>query len=175
LEWPVESLQMALYYIKKSKRNIPVIFIGNPVGYTEKFFRGQMDWSDPSELNLLINVYENKYRTFNEEKDIVISHTCSSSKTVIEKALCKLERVTGEKETKACLIEGLKDIVRDSLKNVNKKDTVDILNWGLQQKFLDIEKAKVSDYGAIIPLMFESLERTDYSKQVEGLLYKKAS
>lgn len=175
LEWPVESLQMALYYIKKSKRNIPVIFIGNPVGYTEKFFRGQMDWSDPSELNLLINVYENKYRTFNEEKDIVISHTCSSSKTVIEKVLCKLERVTGEKETKACLIEGLKDIVRDSLKKVNKKDTVDILNWGLQQKFLDIEKAKASDYGTIIPLMFESLERTDYSKQVEGLLYKKAS
>ncbi len=175
LEWPVESLQMALYYIKKSTRNVPVIFIGNPVGYTEKFFRGQMDWSDPSELNLLINVYENKFRTFNEEKDIVISHICSSSKSVIEKALCNIERATGEKETKASLIEGLKDIVRDSLKKVNKKDTVDILNWGLQQKFLDIEKAKVSDYGAIIPLLLESLERTEYSKQVEGLVYKKAS
>ena len=175
LEWPVESLQMALYYIKKSRRNVPVIFIGNPLGYTEKFFRGQMDWSNPCELNLLINVYENKFRTFNEEKDIVISHICSSSKSVIEKTLYNIERATGEKETKTCLNEGLKAIVRDSLKKVNKKDTVDILNWGLQQKFLDIEKAKVSDYGAIIPLLFESLERTEYSKQVEGLVYKKAS
>lgn len=169
LEWPVESLEMALYYIKKSERKIPVIFIGNPIGYTEKFFRGQMDWSNPCELNLLINVYENKFRSFNEEEDIVISHICSASKAVIEKALCKLERVKGEQESKATLIEGLNAIVRDSLLTVNKRHTVDILNWGLQQKFLDIEKAKVSDYGAIIPMMFDSLQGTEYYEQVADL------
>jgi nucleoside-diphosphate-sugar epimerase len=169
LEWPVESLEMALYYIKKSGRNIPVVFIGNPIGYTEKFFRGQMDWSNPCELNLLINVYENKFRSFNGEEDIVISHICAASKGVIEKALCKLERVRGEQESKAALIESLASIVKDSLLTVNKKDTVDILNWGLQQKFLDIEKAKVSDYGAIIPMMFESLEGTEYYNQVANL------
>jgi nucleoside-diphosphate-sugar epimerase len=169
LEWPVESLEMALYYIKKSGRNIPVVFIGNPIGYTEKFFRGQMDWSNPCELNLLINVYENKFRSFNEEKDIVISHICAASKNMVEKVLCKLERVSGEQESKIVLIEGLKAIVKDSLLTVNKKNTVDILNWGLQQKFLDIEKAKVSDYGAIIPMMFESLEGTEYYDQVAQL------
>ena len=163
LEWPVESLEMALYYIKKSGREIPVVFIGNPLGYTEKFFRGQMDWSQPGELNLLINVYENKFRTLNTEGDIVISKICSASQKVIEKALCKIERTKGENELKNCLIDGLKAIVRDTLSSVNKKETVNILNWGLQKKFLDIEKAKVSDYGAIIPMMFESLEGTpDY-------------
>ncbi len=169
LEWPVESLEVALYYIKKSCRNIPVVFIGNPLGYTEKFFRGQMDWSDPSELNLLINVYENKFRTLNTEGDIVISHICPSSKSVIEKVLCRIERASGEKESKAILVQGLKEMVKDALTLVNKKDTVDILTWGLQQKYLDIEKAKVSDYGAIIPMLFESLEGTDYYKQVEEL------
>jgi nucleoside-diphosphate-sugar epimerase len=169
LEWPVESLEMALYYIKKSGRNIPVVFIGNPIGYTEKFFRGQMDWSNPCELNLLINVYENKFRSFNEEKDIVISHICAASKNIVEKVLCKLERVKGEQESKIVLIEGLKAIVKDSLLTVNKKNTVDILNWGLQQKFLDIEKAKVSDFGAIIPMMFDSLQGTEYYDQVANL------
>jgi NADP-dependent 3-hydroxy acid dehydrogenase YdfG len=169
LEWPVESLEVALYYIKKSCRNIPVVFIGNPLGYTEKFFRGQMDWSDPSELNLLINVYENKSRTVNSEGDIVISHICPSSKVVIEKALCRIERASGEKESKEMLVQGLKEMVRDALTTVNKKDTVDILNWGLQPKYLDIEKAKVSDYGAIIPMLFESLEGTVYYNQVEKL------
>jgi hypothetical protein len=165
LEWPVESLEMALYYIKKSGREIPVVFIGNPLGYTEKFFRGQMDWSQPGELNLLINVYENKFRTLNPEGDIVISKICTASQKVIEKALCKIERTKGENEVKNCLIEGLKAIVRDTLSSVNKKETVNILNWGLQKKFLDIEKAKVSDYGAIIPMMFESLEGTaEYEK-----------
>jgi hypothetical protein len=169
LEWPVESLQVALYHIKRSKRNIPVVFIGNPLGYTEKFFRGQMDWSDPSELNLLINVYENKWRTLNDEEDIVISHICPGSKKVVEKVLCKMEHASGEAESKAILIEGLKDIVKDTLASVNKQNTVDILHWGLQQKYLDIEKAKVSDYGAIIPMLFESLKGTEQEKQVEHL------
>jgi hypothetical protein len=169
LEWPVESLEMALYHIKQSGRKIPVVFIGNPLGYTEKFFRGQMDWSQPSELNLLINVYENKSRKLNVEKDIVISHICPASKKVIEKALCKIERVTGEWESKACLIEGLKAIVEDSLTTVNKKDTVDILNWGLQPKYLEMERAKATDYGVIVPMMFQSLEGTAYYKDVADL------
>lgn len=169
LEWPVESLEVALYYIKKTKRNIPVVFIGNPLGYTEKFFRGQMDWSDPGELNLLINVYENKFRRLNAEEDIVISHICSASQNVIEKALCKIEHAKGEQECKSTLINGLRDIVKCSQSQVSKKDTVDILNWGLQQKFLDIDNAKVSDYGCIIPIMFESLEGTAYYDEVKHL------
>lgn len=169
LEWPVESLEMALYYIKKSGRDIPVVFIGNPLGYTEKFFRGQMDWSQPGELNLLINVYENKFRKLNKEGDIVISKICTASQKVVEKALCKIERAKGDNELKTRLIDGLKTIVSDTLSTVNKKETVNILNWGLQQKFLDIEKAKVSDYGAIIPMMFKSLEGTPYYEKVSHL------
>jgi nucleoside-diphosphate-sugar epimerase len=169
LEWPVESLEMALYYIKKFGREIPVVFVGNPSGYTEKFFRGQMDWSRPGELNLLINAYENKFRKLNAEGDIVISKICQASQKVIEKALCKIEKTRGESELKSCLIDGLKVIVKDTLSTVKKEETVNILNWGLQKKFLDIEKAKVSDYGAIIPMMFESLEGTAYYEQVSDL------
>ena len=174
LEWPVESLEMALYYIKQSGRRMPVIFMGNPVGYTEKFFRGQMDWSNPQELNLLINVYEQKYRRYNHENDIIISHTSPIDGRIVEKALVNIERATGEDDNKVYLIEGLNEIVRDSLNRVDKQDTVNILNWGLQQKFLEIEKAKPSDYGPVIPMMFESLEGSGYYKQVENLVYQKA-
>jgi nucleoside-diphosphate-sugar epimerase len=173
LEWPVESLEMALYYIKLSGRPIPVIFMGNPVGYTEKFFRGQMDWSNPQELNLLINVYEQRYRRYNHESDIIISHTSPIDGELVDKVLSKLERVKGEEDAKINLIAGLGEIVRDALNRVDKQDTVNILNWGLQQKFLEIEKAKPSDYGPIIPMMFASLEGSGYQKQVENLLFQK--
>jgi nucleoside-diphosphate-sugar epimerase len=173
LEWPVESLEMALYYIKLSGRPIPVIFMGNPVGYTEKFFRGQMDWSNPQELNLLINVYEQRYRRYNHESDIIISHTSPIDGDLVDKVLSKLERVKGEEDAKINLIAGLGEIVRDALNRVDKQDTVNILNWGLQQKFLEIEKAKPSDYGPIIPMMFASLEGSRYQKQVENLLFQK--
>ncbi len=174
LEWPVESLEMALYYIKRSGRAMPVIFMGNPVGYTEKFFRGQMDWANPQELNLLINVYEQRYRRYNHDSDIIISHNSPIDDKLVEKVLCNIEKAKGEEDNKTYLVEGLKEIVRDSLNRVDKQDTVNILNWGLQQKFLEIEKAKPSDYGPIIPMMFESLEGSAYHKQVDNLLYQKA-
>jgi hypothetical protein len=146
--------------------------MGNPVGYTEKFFRGQMDWSNPQELNLLINVYEQRYRRYNHESDIIISHTSPIDGELVDKVLSKLERVKGEEDAKINLIAGLGEIVRDALNRVDKQDTVNILNWGLQQKFLEIEKAKPSDYGPIIP-MFASLEGSGYQKQVENLLFQK--
>jgi len=170
LEWPVESLEMALYYIKRSGRGIPVIFLGNPVGYTEKFFRGQMDWSNPQELNLLINVYEQRYRRYNHDNDIIISHISPIDARIVENVVAKIGRATGEDGNKVTLIEGLKEIVKDSFTKVDKQDTVNILNWGLQQKYLEIEKAKPSDYGPVIPMMFESLEGSDYYRRVENLL-----
>jgi hypothetical protein len=173
LEWPVESLEMALYYIKRSSRAIPVIFMGNPIGYTEKFFRGQMDWANPQELNLLINVYEQKYRRYNHDGDIIISHISPIDSKLVNKALSDIGQATGENDNKKSLLSGLKEIISDSLNKVDKQDTVNILNWGLQQKYLEIEKAKASDYGPIIPMMFESLKGSEYHKQVENLVLQK--
>ncbi len=97
LEWPVESLEVALYYIKQSGREIPVIFKGNPPGYTEKFFRGQLDWSHPEELNLLINVYEFGDKQLNKEEDIVISHICPVEESTLQNAIDKLRKIEDEK------------------------------------------------------------------------------
>lgn len=171
LEWPVESLEMALYHIKQSGRTIPVIFLGNPIGYSEKFFRGQMDWSKPNDLNLLINVYEQEYRRLNPSLDIIISRICPPDGDILEIVLDRLKSVHGEKETKIALIEGLKEIVSEVLTKVDKEKTVDILEWGLDPQFLEKENIQASDFGAIIPLLMESLEGSRYYHEVEDLLY----
>jgi nucleoside-diphosphate-sugar epimerase len=172
LEWPVESLEMALYYIKKSGRDIPVIFLGNPLGYTEKFFRGQLDWSKPEELNLLINVYELKDKELNEANDIVISSPCSVSIKVLTQVLEKLEMSRGEADTRQALIEGLAKVVEDSLKMVDKKETINILKWGLDTQFLEFDNARISDFGRTIPLLRGSLENSKFCNEVEGLIYQ---
>jgi nucleoside-diphosphate-sugar epimerase len=172
LAWPVESLQMALYYIRLSGRDIPVVFAGNPPGYSEKFFRGQMDWSKPDDLNLLINVYEKKHRTLNPAGDIIISRPCATSKVTLDEVLDEIENVRGETETKAVLIDGLREIVRESLKNVNKQETVDILRWGLEPKVLETENMTAEDFRCLISLLTESLEGTKYHKVAEDLIYQ---
>lgn len=170
LEWPVESLEMALYYIKESGRSIPVVFIGNPVGYSEKFFRGQLDWSHPEELNLLINVYEHKFRAYNQSGDIIVSHISSATRSVLQKVLRNIAGAKTDAAARESLVDGLRQLVEDALVGVNKADTVNILNWGLQPKFLSIEKSRVSDYGPAIELLLQSLQGTDYYKDAERLV-----
>ena len=160
LAWPVESLEVALYHINKSKSKIPIVFKGNPPGYHEKFFRGQMDWSKPAELNLLINVYENKTTDLNEEKDIIIFHIPSIDKYTLERSLSKIQHIKDDPSLKACLSRELKNMVQASLKYVNKNDTLKIMEWGLDPKTLAAEKSTIDDYSDIALLLRQSLENS---------------
>ncbi|UOG75261.1 polysaccharide biosynthesis protein [Hymenobacter tibetensis] len=158
LEWPVESLQVALYYIKQSGRDIPIIFQGNPTGYDESFFRGQLDWSDPTELNLLINVYENRHREHNQEGDIIISHIHGSEKEKLELVIRQLQTAKGEAQTKEYLTEGLKILVKEALENEPEQETLNILKWGLQLPADSIDKAAAAKHSPMASLLFEALE-----------------
>jgi len=174
LAWPVESLEMALYHIKQSGRNIPVIFSGNPLGYTEKFFRGQMDWSNPNELNLLMNVYECKSRRLNDAQDIIISRPCKTDKSTLLQVLDEIRDADRESETKASLIRGLKELVRESLRTVDKEETANILQWGLDPVCLKAENIHIADFNETLQLLLESLEGTEYHKEAEDLIYQHA-
>jgi nucleoside-diphosphate-sugar epimerase len=163
LEWPVESLEVALYYIKQSEREIPVVFKGNPIGYTEKFFRGQLNWANPQELNLLINVYENRSLSYNQAGDIIISNISSTEPEVLARALQELQRVEGELQTKECLLTELKNLVRAALIHVDREDTLNILKWGLQPEYLFSQGTTMVDYGPTVPLLMDSLNDMNVS------------
>lgn len=158
LEWPVESLEVALYYIKIGNSNIPVIFKGNPPGYAEKFFRGQMDWNHPQEMNLLINVYEHKHSVYNEAGDTIISRIVPTCPCVLQEGLEQIRNAQGKEEVKSCLSRELKNMVQSALQHVDKQDTLNILQWGLQPQFLAAEGTTMTDYGATVLLLMESLE-----------------
>jgi nucleoside-diphosphate-sugar epimerase len=174
LEWPVESLEVALYYAKQSGRSLPIVFVGNPVGYCEKFFRGQFDWSNPAELNLLTNVYERKYRKLNSHEDIIITRPCSADKTLIKEVIEKINGARGDIENKKELTGGLKELVRESLKKVDKEDTVDILRWGLDPKFVQLENVDITKFNALVSLLVESLAGSKYDKEIEDHNYQAA-
>lgn len=170
LEWPVESLEVALYYIRLYQRKIPIVFVGNPKGYGEKFFRGQLDWSFPGDLNLLINVYENRCKRLNALKDIIISSIIPYESTYLEELIDSLQNESGELETKEILNDGLKKIFISSLKKVDKAVTFDILKWGIDPKFLKADKIEISDFGEMVPLLIESLTDTVYFDKLEQMI-----
>ncbi|WP_304518155.1 polysaccharide biosynthesis protein [Cecembia rubra] len=170
LEWPVESLELALYYIKNSGRRIPIVFTGNPKGYSEKFFRGQLDWNKPQELNLLINVYENQKREINKAGDILISSIVPCEKRLLFELIQNLKSSLRPNEQKENLLSGLEKIFIDSLKYVNKKDTFNILKWGISPKFLVAEDTTLENYGHIYPILVNSLVGSEHYEEVQKLL-----
>lgn len=171
LEWPVESLEVALFYIKERGSNTPIIFQGNPRGYCEKFFRGQMDWSNPDDLNLLINVYEYKHRSVNPAGDIVISQISSTDHAVLLAALNDIESRLDEPDLRDHLLAALRNITRSALNKEDKKDTVRILKWGLEPKHLAAQGLCISDFNAITSLLMETLTESPWSEQIKNLLY----
>jgi nucleoside-diphosphate-sugar epimerase len=175
LPWPVESLEVALYYIKESNRKIPIVFVGNPIGYSEKFFRGQLDWSRPNDLNLLTNVYERKYCRPNSNEDILITRPCSTDKGTLDRVLRNIAKASAELENKIALIEGLKELVRESLKFVDKEETANILRWGLDPNFLEKGFGHSSDFNTIISLMVGSLAGSKYDMEVESFIYTQSA
>lgn len=58
LGWPVNTLDLALFKIRRSGRDVGVRFLGVPKGYDESFYRGQFDWSGLYEYHPLINALE---------------------------------------------------------------------------------------------------------------------
>lgn len=170
LEWPVESLELALYYIKKYGRKIPIIFTGNPKGYSEKFFRGQLDWNKPNELNLLINVFENQKREINNEGDIIISSIVPCKKQTLYDLIQSLKNTTNPDELREFLLDGSKKMLKDSLEYVNEKDTFNILKWGISPKYLEAEKTSLDDYKHIYPILIESLNDSPYFEEAQKIL-----
>jgi NADP-dependent 3-hydroxy acid dehydrogenase YdfG len=169
LEWPVESLQMALYYIKNSGRSIPVIFTGNPAGYSEKLFRGQFDWSKPKELNLLINVYEQKSQKLNSLDDIIISRICSTDAEMVSAILNELRTAEGDEAKRIILLEGLRKLVSASLVKVDKADTVKILRWGLDARYVDRKNEGFQNCIPITSLLVGSLIGSEYDMESDEL------
>lgn len=169
LEWPVESLEVALYYIRQSGKNTPIVFKGNPPGYTEKFFRGQMDWSQPEEMHLLINVYEQKKSRLNGYGNILISTIVAADQEVLEQGLNQLLPASGELETKEALLSLLEKTVRSALRKTDPHDTEHILNWGLEPQHLAAEGTTAADYGLTVTLLQENVDsRTSSNSGIYG-------
>lgn len=170
LEWPVESLEVGLYNILKNRKPMPVIFKGNPMGYREGFFRGQLDWAEPHELNLLINVYENQYKRVNDEEDIIIADILPVSKQLLLAHLTEFKWIENEPGAKKWLNETLKSCVADSLTHVNARDTLNILKWGLDPNHLDLDELHFDNFKEIIRLLTHSLIGKEEYKLVENII-----
>ncbi len=162
LGWPIETLEVALYKILESGKNLPIYFQGLLPGYEEPFFLGQFDWSKPTDIHLLINVLEDPFRIVDDAGDMVSVEVAPFSLGVLEKQVSKLETLIAdpdfpEAQIKQVLVAAEKEVIASSFAWSSAQDLLKILQWGINPKKLQGYGTEIADYTEIIELLLQGI------------------
>lgn len=162
LGWPTETLEVALYKILESGKNLPIYFQGLLPGYEEPFFMGQFDWSKPTEIHLLMNVLEDPFRVVDDSGDIVTSEVAPFSFRVFDKQVAHLESLIADRDfpeaqIKQALVAAEKEIIASSFAWTSPQALLKVLQWGINPKKLQGYGTDISSYNEIIELLLQGM------------------
>ena len=162
LGWPTETLEVALYKIIESGKNLPIYFQGLLPGYEEPFFLGQFDWSKPTDIHLLINVQEDPFRIIDDAGDMVTVELAPFSLRVLDKQVSNLESLIGdpdfpEVQIKHALVAAEKEVIASSFAWSSAQDLLKILQWGINPKKLQGYGTEIANYSEIIELLLQGM------------------
>ncbi|WP_448599296.1 polysaccharide biosynthesis protein [Thermoleptolyngbya sp.] len=162
LGWPVETLEVALYKILQSGKNIPIYFQGSPVGYEEGFFRGNVDWDDPSAFNLLVNAIEKVSSRVDASGDFIITPVLPCCFERLDTELSAIRRVLNDPQSADSQIKQvLADCIMRVARSIYSQAPIEllskVLNWGTDPDYLQLDCATLDSHQPTIRLFIESL------------------
>ncbi len=132
LGWPINTLDLALYKIVRSGRDIPLYFKGLPAGYERHVFLGQLDLSGKKETLPMLNVLEADNSKISPAGDTVISQIVPFDDRVLARCLTNIKRaiVSTDAAIKQTVIAGEKEVALSSFLLADAARLDDIITWG---------------------------------------------
>lgn len=162
LGWPTETLEIALYKILQSGKNLPIYFQGLIPGYEEPFFIGQFNWHKPKEIHLLLNALEEQFTTIDASGDLIIAEIAPFKLSTLERNLCLFQELLNNSELTGLEIKHhlaviVKEVVRSSFAWSSTPQLLSILSWGVDQKRLQAEGTPVTAHKDVIEIIVKEL------------------
>ena len=162
LGWPTETLEMSLYNIVASGKNLPIYFQGLPPGYEEPFFLGQFDYSKPTEIHLLINTLEDPYRKTDSSRDMIVAELAPFSTEILDKHISALKTLVAdldlpEPQLKPFLGEAIREITSSIFSKASPQALLKILKWGINPKQVKAEEITIESHRDVLELLAKGL------------------
>lgn len=163
LGWPTESLEVALYKIQQSGKNLPIYFQGIPPGYEESFFLGQVDWDHRTEINTLINAVETHYGSeISSSGDMIVSQVVPYAIAPFEAQLSQLKELChrsgiAPSRIKHQLSELVRTVALSTFNQTSAAKMLRILLWGINLKRYEQGEFCLTPYRPFIELVVQSL------------------
>ncbi|MBB5692340.1 polysaccharide biosynthesis protein [Muricoccus pecuniae] len=134
LGWPVNTLELALFEILRSGRDVAVSFSGVPRGYDESFFRGQFDWSGDHDYHPLVNALEAPGMLEDSTGTMIGAPVLCPSEPVLHSVLrdlrLKLDGADHDAAMKQSVLDAVAEVARDVFAMTEPGRLLDILWWG---------------------------------------------
>jgi hypothetical protein len=162
LGWPVETLEVALYKILQSGQPNFIYFQGVTVGYEESFFRGQVDWRNPCEINTLINVIECQTKAIDPSGHMIIAEVPPFSEALLNHHLAHLRRMVErpdypKAELKQALESAIFSISTSVCALAPTEVLLRILNWGMEMNHLKADGTAAIVFQGVLEMMVRGL------------------
>ncbi len=162
LGWPTETLEMILYKIVQSGKDLPIYFQGLQPGYEESFFLGQFDYSNPTEIHLLINTLEDPFRTKDPSGDTIIAELAPFSMEALDKHVAALKALINDPnvtdmELKPCLAQAIREITSSICAKATPQALLKILKWGINPNRVKAGEIEVEKQTRILELLAQGL------------------
>jgi nucleoside-diphosphate-sugar epimerase len=160
LDWPTETLEVALYKIVQSGKNIPIYFQGLIPGYEEPCFLGQFDWSNPTEINLLSNALEPRFveasgELFIAEVSPFCNHTLAKQLSGLQILLADSD--LPEAQIKQYLGKAVRELSSSIFSQALPETILKILKWGTNPKYFKVEGISIEEYRDVLELILREL------------------
>jgi len=163
LGWPTESLEVALYKILQSGKNLPVYFQGIQPGYEELFFLGQVDWDNQIDINTLINALETAHSSeISTSGDMLLAELMPFWDSVLLEGLPSLYALSNDSlasgmTIKQALAELVRKVAASTLLSTTPQKVLQILCWGVNPKHVRQGNLRLSDHRDIVELLVHAL------------------
>ncbi|XGV99603.1 MAG: SDR family NAD(P)-dependent oxidoreductase [Leptolyngbya sp. BL-A-14] len=165
LGWPAESLEVALYKLLESGKQLPIYFEGIQLGYEECFFLGQVNWEKQTDINTLINVLETAYNAqVSSSGDMIVAEVTPFSRHVlmqqltILKTLCDDSKLLEpEQMMKWGLAKLVQEVAKSSFLGASPQSSLQILKWGVSPKQFQRGELDLRAHQNTVELLVQSL------------------
>ena len=158
----VSILELALFKIFQSGREVPLYFEGIRSGYNEPHFPGQVEPKDQIKSNVLVNVIESSLATTDWTEDMLVKELASFSLDVLDTNLSVLRTCLEDKdfpeiELKKVLAFTVKSAARSIFINTCPIKLLKILKLGVNPKFLELEEISIDAYKDVVEILVQGL------------------
>ncbi|MHB0706555.1 polysaccharide biosynthesis protein [Roseomonas mucosa] len=162
LGWPVNTLDLALFQIRRSGRDVGLRFLGVPKGYDESFYRGQFDWSGLYEYHPLVNALEAPQGFTDRSGTMVGARVGAVPDAVLTQELRHLRQVVDGAEgapgtVKQALLAAVTAVTGAVFATTPPERLLDVLWWGAAPAWAGPGASTAARYRSLVALLVDAL------------------